>query len=396
MTKREPTTMKIASAASTAAQAAAQLCEQVTEGLAGRPAHLAMLLCAGPYAPRLQLICDAVLERLSPGRLIGASGEHVIRDDHEFEERPGVVLWAAHLPGVRVQSLHLSQEELQRIEGGQALVEHLGIDPADEPSFVLLGDPFSINVLALLDRLAEAYPRRPAIGGLASSGSEAGENVLVFDGHVLHHGLAGVALSGAVRIDTIVSQGCRPIGRHAVITKAERNIIRQLGGRPPLQVVSDLLDACSESDRELLQHNGLFVGRVIDEHRPRFDRGDFLIRNAIGFDRESGALAINDYVRPGQTVQFHVRDALAADEDLRALLQAAPAGQAAGALLFSCTGRGTRLFEQPHHDAQAVFAHTGGAPLAGFFCAGEIGPVGARNFVHGHTAAVALLSPAEA
>ena len=183
-----------------------------------------------------------------------------------------------------------------------------------------------------------------------------------------------------------MSQGCRPLGRAFVVTRAERNMIYELAGRPALDRVQELYQEADEDDRRLLQQ-GIHVGRVIDEHKPDFQRGDFLVRNVLGADKESGAIAVGDVVDVGSTVQFHVRDAATADEDLRSLL----AGECAeAALLFTCNGRGTRLFGTPDHDAEIVSDALGGVPLSGFFAAGELGPVGGRNFLHGFTASLAL------
>jgi small ligand-binding sensory domain FIST len=201
-----------------------------------------------------------------------------------------------------------------------------------------------------------------------------------------------VAISGEVEIRTVVSQGCRPIGKPFVITKGERNIIHQLGGHKPLEVLHHIFQEAPTSEQKLMQE-GIFIGRVIDERRPTFERGDFLIRHLVGADENSGAIAIGDHVRMGTTVQFHVRDAATAHEDLRTLLDPHRQQPPAGALLFSCNGRGTRLFSQRDHDVTASREQLGSIPVAGFFCAGELGPVGGRNFIHGHTASLALFRP---
>ncbi len=199
-------------------------------------------------------------------------------------------------------------------------------------------------------------------------------------------------LRGPVGARCIVSQGCRPIGRPFVITRARENVILELAGKPPLARLQELWQQLGPEDQQLFQR-GLHVGRVINEYQGGFQRGDFLVRNVLGLDRDTGALAITDRVRVGQTVQFHVRDAATADEDLHALLQidlSAGAKRPAGALVFSCNGRGSRMFDQPDHDARAVRAEAGEIPLAGFFAAGELGPVGGQNFLHGFTASVVL------
>jgi small ligand-binding sensory domain FIST len=227
---------------------------------------------------------------------------------------------------------------------------------------------------------------------MASGGAGPGDGPLVLDGAVVAGGAAGVLLRGPVGIRSIVSQGCRPVGRPMVITKGRENVIAELGGRTPLAQLQELWQSLAPAEQALMQR-GVHVGRVINEYQGEFQRGDFLVRNVLGLDRDSGALAITEHVRVGQTVQFHVRDAETADEDLHALLQldlSAHERPPAGALVFSCNGRGTRLFKQPHHDARAVRSEAGAVPLAGFFAAGELGPVGGQNFIHGFTASVVL------
>lgn len=377
------------------ADAGESLAGEVASRLDGRRADLCLLLASGDFHGELEQIVAQVHEGLSPRAFIGTTGESVICGSVEYEGQPAVTLWAAHLPGVRVAAFHLSQHDLEGLEDPQAWHEHLGVTPEERPYFVLLSDPFTFNLLQMLECLDGAYPQRPAIGGVASAGESPGQNVMVFEGQALHHGLCGVALSGSIEISTVVSQGCRPIGRHLVITEAEQNVIRQLGGKPPLAVVIEILKRCSTRDIELARTGGLQVGRVINEHQPKFSRGDFLIRTPIGFEQGSGAMMINDLVRAGQTIQFQVRDSVSAADDLVSLLGARPRGRAAGALLFTCNGRGSRLFSDHHHDARAVARSCNGRPVAGLFCAGEIGPIGRRNFLHGHTASVGFFHAAD-
>jgi small ligand-binding sensory domain FIST len=231
---------------------------------------------------------------------------------------------------------------------------------------------------------------------MASGIRGAGQCRLLLDDAVLDQGAAGVLLQGPVGLRSIVSQGCRPIGRHMIVTKAEDNIILELGGRPPLEQLQELWQSLSAAEQQLFQR-GLHIGRVLNEYRGDFQRGDFLVRNVLGLDRSTGAMAVGDRVRVGQTVQFHVRDAETADEDLRALLQLdlnAHEKRPGAALVFSCNGRGTHLFPQPHHDARTVRGEAGPIPLAGFFAMGELGPVGGQNCQHGFTASVALFEEA--
>lgn len=372
------------------------LVEGVRPTLAGRSIDLCLLFASAHFEDALESIAGEIQEQLQPRAFIGVTGETVLRDEQELENQPGIVLWAAHLPDVSQASFHFSHEDMQRLSSPDALREHLGIPLEERPYFLLLGDPFSINPLDVLAHLEAAYPGRPALGGMASAADQPGQNALIFEGQMLGHGLVGVALWGALEIDMIVSQGCRPIGKHMVITRGERNIIQALGGRSPLNVVNDMLHEVPPRDLELAKSRGLLIGRVINEYQGRFDRGDFLIRNPIGFDASSGAMAVNDMIRIGQTVQFHVRDSEAASEDLSALLDRQSAQPHAGGLVFTCNGRGTRLFPYRSHDVRAVRDALGAMPLGGFFCAGEIGPIGERNFLHGHTVAIGLFRPSHA
>jgi small ligand-binding sensory domain FIST len=257
---------------------------------------------------------------------------------------------------------------------------------------LVLAEPYSFPADVLLSRLNEDRPRFRVLGGMASGGWGPGQNKLLFGGRALDRGAVCVMVDGSTRVRSVVSQGCRPIGRPLVVTKADRNVILELGGRPALGQLQEVFGGLSESEQRLVRQ-GLHVGQVINEYQDQFGRGDFLIRNVTGADPQSGAIGIGDYVRVGQTVQFHIRDAASADEDLHALLEAARAESPAaclGALVFTCNGRGTRLFDGPDHDARAIAAHWPQLPVAGFFAQGEIGPIAGRNFLHGFTASVAL------
>jgi small ligand-binding sensory domain FIST len=254
--------------------------------------------------------------------------------------------------------------------------------------YLLIGDPFSFPTDHLLRHLNEQMPGTVVMGGMASGGMGPGETRLFLDNRVVNEGAIGARLPG-VRIRTLVSQGCGPVGNVYTVTRAEGNVIHELGGRPPLLRLQELVEGLSPEDRTLLGQ-GLFVGRAIDEYKLEPGRGDFLIRQVVGVAQRTGALAVGDRIEVGESIQFHVRDAATADEDLRALLELEAIEPADGALLFTCNGRGSRLFPVFDHDASLISERLGGLPLAGFNCAGEIGPVGGKNFLHGFTASVAL------
>lgn len=371
------------------------LADQTTELLGGGMPDLCLLFASAHFDDAIEQIASDFQDHLSPRALIGCTAETVVRDGCEYENQPTIAVWAASMPDVQVRTFHLSQEDLERLGEPPDWHDHLDVTPEQQPYFILLADPFQFNLPAFLEQFNRAYPKRPAIGGVASAGEAPRQNAMIFEGQTLRSGLCGVALRGAVEIDTVVSQGCRPIGRHLIVTEAERNIIRTLGGKPPLTVLIETLHKCSNRDIELARAGGVLIGRAINEYQTSFTRGDFLIRNPIGFEEDSGAMAINDLIYPGQTIQFHVRDRESADDDLISLLTARSRANSAGALLFTCNGRGSRMFGRRHHDARAVADTADNLPIGGMSCSGEIGPIGHSTFIHSFTASVAFFQPAE-
>ena len=391
----EDSFMPFAAAISTAAvttRAMDEACTRALEQLPGRP-QLAFVFFSPHHAATAEKIIAVARERLGSPCLLGCSGEAIVGNDREIEEGPALSLWLGHWAApVELEPFHLALEETP--DGYSLMGWPDGVVTADpaRSAILLLGDPFSFPTDAFLHQVNENHAGLRVLGGMASGGRGPGECRLLLGDHVLDAGAVGALLHGPVKLRSIVSQGCRPIGRHMVITRAQENIIAELGGKPPLVHLQQLWRELGPQEQKLFQQ-GLHVGRVINEYQGEFQRGDFLVRNVLGLDQETGALAITDRVRVGQTVQFHVRDAATADEDLHALLQMdlnAHERRPSGALLFTCNGRGSRLFAEPNHDARAVRAEAGDIPLAGFFAQGELGPVGGQNFIHGFTASVVL------
>jgi small ligand-binding sensory domain FIST len=355
-------------------------------------ADLALLFLSPHHASAAEVLAAKATSQFGSACLVGCTGESIVGNDREIEQGPALSLWLARWDKpVRVEAFHLTLEETS--EGYSLLGMPDGLEEADAAHsvVVLLGDPFSFPADDFLQQLNEFRPGLRVVGGMASGARSPRQNRLLLNGKAHDAGAVGVLLHGA-SVRSVVSQGCRPIGKHFVITKARENLIQELGGKPPMEQLQQLFQELNPAEQQLFRQ-GLHIGRVINEYQADFQRGDFLVRNVMGIERESGAVAITDRVRVGQTVQFHVRDAQTADEDLRALLQLdaqATTGTARGALLFTCNGRGTRLFPQPNHDASAVRAEVGQVPLAGFFAQGELGPIGGQNFIHGFTASVVL------
>lgn len=343
---------------------------------------------------------EDLLERLwlelDPQALIGCSAEGVLGGDREIERQPGIAVLAAELPDGRLHPFHLAGRSEWRdvLSDPDELTDRLGLGTQTR-ALIAFGDPFTTPTDQLLAAIDQTSPGVPVIGGMASGAARPGQNVLLRNDQTFSDGVVGMALGGPLGVETIVSQGCRPIGSPLVITRSHENVIEQLGGKPAMQALQEVVESVSDHDRQLLE-DGLLIGRAVSEYRERFGRGDFLVRNLIGADQQSGALAVADYVKTGQTVQFHVRDAQTADEDLSLMLEGPKGkGPPAGGLLFSCNGRGTRLFPEACHDIGALRRELPGTPIAGFFAAGELGPVGGRNFIHGHTASLALFRELE-
>lgn len=331
-------------------------------------------------------------KHLAPLRVLGCNASGVIAGRKEVEQTPGVSIMAMRLPGVRVQPFSFTASELGRLENGAALVKELDLYPNESPKFMILSDPMSGDPERMAALFNEAYPGAPLVGGMASGMLLHKPSWMLLGSHVLKAGLAGVALVGPVEIQTVVAQGCRPIGDPLIVTRAEGNVLHELGGRNPLEVLRETLSKCTPADQSLAR-TALFAGLVMDETRATFRRGDFLIRNVLGYDDKSGSLVLGSNLRRGQTLQFQLRDAQTSDQDFSLLLGQLPESDAAprGALLFSCCGRGKGLYGESDHDAILVQSLRGPVPLAGFFANGEFGPVGGRNFVHGYTSSLALI-----
>jgi small ligand-binding sensory domain FIST len=365
--------------------------EEVRAGLRGAEPDLSLLFVNHAHQDAFSQVASRICEATGTRVLLGCTGETIIGGCEEIETGPAVSLWSAVLPGARVETFVANFE--RAVDGivTSGLPAFSG-NESDLRAVFLLADPFSSAPHSVLDHVDGESPGIPVLGGMASGGRRPGENRLFCNSHEVRHGAIGLVLRGGPHVRSVVSQGCRPVGTHYVVTSAEGNVVHTLGGAPAMQRVREMFDTLSERDAEL-GRMGLHLGLAMSEYQDRFERGDFLISNLIGADPEAGSIAIATQVRVGQTVRFHVRDAETADEDLRGLLDAdrtAHAERPQGGLLFSCNGRGTRLFSDPHHDADTLQKLAGPIPLAGFFAQGEIGPISGRNYVHGFTASIAL------
>lgn len=332
-------------------------------------------------------------EMLRPQVMAGCTACGVIGVQEEIEEEPGISLLLGSMPGVQLTPFHIGESDWDAlIDDPHALCARVGT-VAQTRAYMLLCDGYTTPIVELLEAFDSLKPRAPVFGGLASGAFRSGQNVLILDDMLYYEGAVGVAFSGPLSLQTVVSQGCRPIGRRMLVTGAQDNTIATLSRRPALEVAEEMFHELSEEERLLLTQ-GVFLGVAMNEHQAEFQRGDFLIRNVVGVNQQDGSILVTDYIRAGQTVQFHIRDASTADEDLRQLmLPVRDNAPPAGGLLFSCNGRGRQMFPLPHHDIQTVLNVVPQTPIAGLFAQGEIGPVGSRSFIHGHTASIVFFRP---
>ena len=375
-----------------ARRAAAEATEEAARLLGESEPSLAIVFASAHFSSQAEAVVGAVHEAASPRALAGCVAEAVVGAGREIESQPAVSVWLASLDA-KPRTFHCRVSTTN----GDTTLSGWPPDPAG--AYLLIADPFSFPAEMLLNVMNEGAPGSPSIvGGLASGGTVPGETRLFLDQNVLSSGAVGVALTGQ-EVVALVSQGCRPIGPVLTVTRSEGNVILELGGLTPVERIQEMYASLPEHDRELVTQ-GLLIGRVIDEYKTDFERGDFLVRGVVGADPESGAIAIGDAVAVGETIQFHVRDESSADEDLRTALKVArdKAGGhgIAGGLLFTCNGRGSRMFSTPDHDAALLASELGDPPVAGFFCAGELGPIGSKSFLHGFTASMALFPASEA
>ncbi|NEP43193.1 MAG: hypothetical protein F6K25_22450 [Okeania sp. SIO2G4] len=375
----------------------------------GTTADLGLVFISSAFTSEYSRLMPLLKEYLPETVLVGCGGGGIVgmKDDgkpQELEHQPAISLSLAHLPEVTVTAFHICAEQLPDLDSSpDDWCNLIGVPTTDNPQFIILADPFSAKINDLLQGLDYAYPNSAKVGGLASSGPTGNSAGLFCEDRLCEEGAVGVSLSGNIILETIVAQGCRPIGKPYRVTEGERNIVLELeelvssdqmvGGikQSPLEALQGLVQNLNEQDRKLAE-NSLFVGIVRDEFQQNLKQGDFLIRNLIGVDPKAGAIAIGDKVRAGQRIQFHLRDANTSAEDLEILLERyqrevsfeTKSTNNATALMFACLGRGEGLYGKPNFDSR-LFSSYLNIPISGFFCNGEIGPVGGSTFLHGYT-----------
>ena len=388
--------MKWASAISSesdSAAAVAQVVTTVARSMGGVRPDLALLFLSPHHREHYDGIAAAVAEEFAGAVTVGCSGGGVIAAGRELERTPAIALVAGALPGVSVTPFACRMEELPGGATPDAWRSALRLDSASPAGLLLFPDPFTFDAEAVLSDLDRVFPDTVVTGGLASGANQPGENALFAGGRVMRSGVVGVALDGDLRIDAVVAQGCRPIGEPMFVTGSERNLVRQLDGRPAFDVLRDTVDGLSPADLELARHS-LFVGLVMRPRRESYGAGDYLIRNLIGVDPESGVVGVGGAVEEGSVLQFHLRDKATSAYDFARMLdqhQNQIPTPPDAVLLFSCLGRGEGLYGVVDHDSSLLVERFGSVPIGGFFCNGEIGPVQGRTYLHGYTSSMAML-----
>lgn len=372
------------------AEAAVEEVGHKLEAALGRGPDLLLLFLSAEHRDAAGLILRRLQRRLAPDAVAGCTVSGAVGGGRELPGGPCLAAFAARLPGTRVQAFHLRHDE------GAALV-HGWPDVGEDAGVLLFPDPFSFPIEPFLDSLRTQRAELPRIvGGIASGANRAGGNLLITDDGLFEHGAAGVVLRGAARIVPLVAQGCRPIGPALQVTRSERNIVYELGGRSAYEGLAELLSDLEEDERRRFMrapHVGL---RPVSSSSGEEAR-DFLVRGVTGVDPEAGAIALAEAVHDGSVLQFQARDRDAAHRELESLLDMAASfhPRPFGALLFPCTGRGLHLFQQADHDIAALHRRWPELPASGFFAAGEIGPVCGKPYVHGLSASLALLVAGE-
>jgi small ligand-binding sensory domain FIST len=370
-----------------------QWAEKLRKQLQSPRVSLGVLFLTPSLFPHAEAVLEIVRVHGRVPLLVGCSSSSLISGNRELEDAQGLVLGLFALPGADLRAFHFGQDQVEEPGGAADWPGITGLGPDQTNGWLVFADPFHLDAETWLRGWNEAYAPLPVLGGLASGRPDEPGTQVYLNGEVFDEGGVALSVGGEVGLKGVILQGCTPIGQTWTITRAERNLIHEIGNRPAYEVLAETFNGLPQEEQAKTRGN-LFVGLVVNEYREDFHRGDFLIRNLLGADPRSGTLAVGAFPRPGQTLQFQRRDAEAATEDLDSLLGQArrqlSRTQIYGGCLCSCNGRGSHLFSMPNHDADLIQNRLGPFGLAGFFCNGEIGPVGDRNYLHGYTASLAL------
>jgi small ligand-binding sensory domain FIST len=367
--------------------------EKLRSQLLAPQVSLGLVFMAPKFFPHARQTLEILRVHARIPLLAGCSSTGLIAGASEIEGAAGFVLALYSLPGAELKEFRITQKQVEEASGGAYWHLETGVEPRHTNGWLVFIDPFHLDAESWLQSWNESYAPLPALGGLASGIFTDQTTQVYLNGDVFEEGGVAISVGGDVKLAGVISQGCTPIGEAWTLTRVEHNLIRQIANRPAYSVLAETFQKLAPAEQQKARGN-LFIGLVVNEYLEDFHRGDFLVRNLIGGDPNSGVLSVGAMPRAGQTVQFQRRDAAAATEDMNELLFRAKKQLAGspiyGGCLCSCNGRGQNLFGAPNHDAELVQQRLGPLGLTGFFCNGEIGPVGEKNFLHGYTASLAL------
>ncbi|CAM2011159.1 FIST signal transduction protein [Acanthopleuribacter pedis] len=367
----------------------------ILEQFEGQSPDVVFVFVSAQFRGAFDQIPRLLVDVCQPAQIFGACGGGILADGDEVEMEPGLAVMAGLLPDVFCHSFSITPEEFGDLDSAK-LIDKIGVPAENSPSFVLLFDPFSCPLDPFLHLMDQTFPFSQKIGGLVSGGQGPGQHALFHGGHCTDRGMVGLVFDGNLAMDTMVAQGCRPIGSPLFLTSVAGSVIREINGEVPRAVLESIYAGLSEPDRQLFRH-ALFVGIEMQPEDRIYNRGDFLIRNLMGIDPNHGFLQVGADLTHIKVAQFHVRDTQTSRDDLRLQLdryqETLAERRPVGALMFSCLGRGIRFYDEPNVDSGLVHSVFDGLPMGGFFCNGEIGPVQGRTFVHGYTSSLGFLRP---
>ena len=367
--------------------------ENLRSQLSASQVSLGLVFMAPRFFPHAKQVLEILRVHARIPLLAGCSSTGLVAGVDEIEENAGVSLALYSLPGAELKEFYFTQSQVEESNGAGYWRLETGVEPEQTSGWLAFADPFHLDAESWLRGWNEAYAPLPVFGGLAS-GLPADQTTQIYlNGDVYEEGGVAISVGGDVKLAGVISQGCTPIGETWTLTRVEQNLIHRIANRPAYEVLAETVNKLPTEEQRKARGN-LFIGLVVNEYLEDFHRGDFLVRNLLGGDPQTGVLAVGALPRTGQTMQFQRRDAAAASEDMSELL-ARTRKQLGGAKIYGgclccCNGRGKNLFGRSGHDARLVQQQLGGIGLAGFFCNGEIGPVGEKNFLHGYTASLAL------
>jgi small ligand-binding sensory domain FIST len=358
---------------------------------------LVLIFASGHSKEAWPVFLESIRKEYLESTIVGCGAAGVVGGGREVENSVALSVTAAVLPDVAVIGFHYEGQAVATVnEAAQNWIERLGVEAEHRPAFMVFPDPYTCDPAQLIAGLDRAYPGQVKVGGLASGGHAAGEQVLVLDDRVEHAGAVGVAMYGDIDVSSIVAQGCRPVGNSMVVTECRKNLLVELDGVSALEQLERVFQLLDPQDQHLFRSMPM-VGVGMDKTRETYRQGDFLLRQLMGMDRKNGFLSVGTQLEVGNIVQFHLRDAESSRTELEELLiqhgRNHSVDEGEGAVLFSCVGRGESFFGVPDHDVSVATRYLGGAPIGGFFGAGEVGPVDGRTWLHGYTCAIGIFRP---